>query len=73
MSNLSNGLLPRASTPLSTGFEREQLLDRLQSLRSVLSAFAHEATSARRHAARLRVENRTLLEEVRRLQRERSC
>lgn len=73
MSNLSNGLLPTASTPLSTGFEREQLLDRLQSLRGVLSAFAHEATSARRHAARLRVENRRLLEEVRRLQRERSC
>ena len=54
----------------SGGAEREQLLDRLQHLRGILSAFAQEAASARRHAARLRVENRRLLEEVRRLQRE---
>lgn len=54
----------------STSVERAQLLDRLQYLRGVLSAFAQEAASARRHAARLRIENRRLLEEVRRLQRE---
>jgi hypothetical protein len=54
----------------SEGADREQLLDRLQHLRGVLSAFAHEAASASRRAARLRVENRRLLEEVRRLQRE---
>ncbi len=54
----------------SASVEREQLLDRLQYLRGVLSAFAQEAASARRHAARLRIENRRLLEEVRRLQRE---
>ncbi|HEV7941822.1 MAG TPA: hypothetical protein VGP17_03355 [Solirubrobacteraceae bacterium] len=50
--------------------DRDQLLDRLQYLRGILSAFAQETASARRHAARLRVENRRLLEEVRRLQRE---
>jgi hypothetical protein len=50
--------------------DRDQLLDRLQHLRGILSAFAQEAASAQRHAARLRVENRRLLEEVRRLQRE---
>lgn len=72
MGNLSNGLLPTASSSLSAGFEREQLLDRLQSLRGVLSVFAHEAAGARRRAARLRVGNRRLLEEVRRLQRKRS-
>jgi hypothetical protein len=56
--------------PPGEGADREQLLDRLQHLRGILSAFAQEAASARRHAARLRVENRRLLEEVRRLQRE---
>jgi hypothetical protein len=58
---------PEASSAI---VEREQLLDRLQYLRGVLSAFAQEAASARRHAARLRIENRRLLEEIRRLQRE---
>jgi hypothetical protein len=51
----------------SEGADRELLLDRLQHMRAMLSAFAHEAASARRHAARLRLENRRLLEEVHRL------
>lgn len=48
--------------------DREQLLDRLHSLRSVLPVFAEELASARRQAARLRVENGRLLEQVCELQ-----
>ena len=51
------------------GAERDQLLDHLQHLRTMLPAFAQEAASARRQAAQLRVENRRLLKEVHRLQR----
>lgn len=65
------GASPSTLEAPSESADREQLLDRLQHLRGVLSAFAQEAASARRHAARLRVENRRLLEEVRRLRRER--
>jgi hypothetical protein len=64
------GLASWTSEGPPAGVEREQLLDRLQHLRGILSAFAQEAASARRHAARLRLENRRLVEEVRRLQRE---
>jgi hypothetical protein len=53
------------------GVEREQLLDRLAQLRAILPVFAEELASARRQAAVLRVENRGLLAEVRRLQRQR--
>ncbi len=54
--------------------DRDRLLDRLQHLRGILPMFAQELASSRRQAAALRVENRGLLEEVRRLraQRERS-
>jgi len=54
--------------------DREHLLERLQHLRGILPMFAQELASSRRQAAALRVENRGLLEEVRRLraQRERS-
>lgn len=48
--------------------DREQLLDRLHNLRAVLPVFAQELASARRQAARLRVENGKLLEQVRELQ-----
>jgi len=48
--------------------ERDHLLDRLQILRAIVPAFAQELATARRQAARLRVENRRLLEEVRELQ-----
>jgi hypothetical protein len=45
--------------------EREQMLDRLQSLRRVLPVLAQEMASARRQAARLRSDNRKLAEQVR--------
>jgi hypothetical protein len=54
------------------GAERDQLLDRLQQLRSILPAFAQELASARRQAAALLVENRGLLEEVRWLRAQRA-
>jgi hypothetical protein len=43
----------------------------LQHLRTILPVFAQELATARRHAAQLRRDNRRLLEEVHRLQRER--
>ena len=49
----------------SEAIEREQLLDRLQNLRRVLPALAQEMASARRQAARLRSDNRKLIEQVR--------
>jgi hypothetical protein len=48
--------------------EREHLLERLQNLRKILPVFATELASARRQAAQLRVENKRLVEHVRRLQ-----
>ncbi|MGN6372986.1 MAG: hypothetical protein ACTHM1_08330 [Solirubrobacteraceae bacterium] len=47
--------------------EREQILDRLSSLRRVLPALAQEMAAARRQAARLRSDNRRLSEQVRQL------
>jgi hypothetical protein len=52
--------------------DREHLLDRLQSLRTIVPVFAQELASARRQAARLRAENGRLLEQVRRLQKKRT-
>jgi hypothetical protein len=49
--------------------DRDQMLDRLQHLRTILPVFAQELATSRRHAAQLRRENRRLLEEVHRLQR----
>jgi hypothetical protein len=49
--------------------EREQLLDSLAHMRSVVPVFARELVSARRRAAWLRAENDWLIEQVRRLQR----
>jgi hypothetical protein len=49
--------------------DREYLLDRLQSLRTIVPVFAKELASARRQVARLRQENRRLVEQVRQLQR----
>lgn len=63
------GALPRSHSP---GVERDQLLARLQQLRGILPVFAEELASARRQAAALRVENRGLLEEVRRLRAQRA-
>lgn len=53
--------------------ERDHLLDRLQSLRAILPVFAQELASARRQTARLRLENASLTEQVRELQRQRGA
>ena len=53
--------------PTAGPVDREHLLDRLHRLRGILPVFAQELATARRQAAALRVENRGLLEEVRRL------
>lgn len=53
--------------PASEAMEREQLLDRLQSLRRTLPVLAQEMAAARRQAARLRADNRKLSEQVRKL------
>jgi chromosome segregation ATPase len=50
--------------------EREQLTDRLHSLRRVLPALAQEMASARRQATHLRLDNRRLTEQVRELRAE---
>jgi hypothetical protein len=47
--------------------EREQLLDRLRSLRRVLPVLAQEMAAARRQAAHLRLDNRRLTDQVREL------
>lgn len=52
--------------------DRDALLDRLHQLRTVLPVFAQELADVRRAAAKLRVDNRRLLDEVHRLQKERS-
>lgn len=54
----------------SERWEREQLIDRLRSLRRVLPILAQEMASARRQAARLAVDNRRLNEQVRELRAE---
>ncbi len=51
--------------------DRDALLDRLHQLRAVLPVFAQELADVRRAAAKLRVDNRRLLAEVHRLQKER--
>jgi hypothetical protein len=51
----------------SEAWERDQMLDRLRSLRRVLPALAQEMAAARRQAARLRTDNRRLSEQVRQL------
>ncbi len=56
---------PSLGPSASEAAEREQLLDRLQNLRRVLPVLAQEMASARRQAARLRSDNRKLVEQVR--------
>jgi hypothetical protein len=51
--------------------DRDHLLERLHHLRTILPVFAEELASSRRQAAALRVENRGLIDEVRRLRRKR--
>jgi hypothetical protein len=66
--------LARSSSTIPTAaaeaLDRDQLLDRLQHLRTILPVFAQELATARRHTAQLRKDNRRLLEEIHRLQRE---
>jgi hypothetical protein len=50
--------------------DRDQLLDRLKSLRTIVPVFAQELASTRRQTAQLRLENGRLLEQVRQLQRQ---
>jgi hypothetical protein len=52
------------------GWERDQMVDRLRSLRRVLPVLAQEMAAARRQAAHLRVDNRRLTEQVRELRSE---
>jgi hypothetical protein len=47
--------------------DRDHLLERLHHLRTILPVFAQELANSRRQAAALRVENRGLVDEVRRL------
>lgn len=47
--------------------ERDQMLERLGSLRRILPVLAQEMAAARRQAARLRSDNRRLSEQVRQL------
>jgi hypothetical protein len=54
----------------SEAWERDQLIDRLRSLRRVLPMLAQEMASARRQAARLTIDNRRLTEQVRELRAE---
>lgn len=56
--------------PGSEAWERDQLIDRLRSLRRVLPVLAQEMASARRQAARLKIDNRHLTEQVRELRAE---
>jgi len=60
----------RSHTSQAEAIERDQLLDRLRHLRKILPVFAEEMASARREAARLRVKNSRLLEQVGRLELE---
>jgi hypothetical protein len=53
------------------GGDRDHLLERLHHLRTILPVFAQELASSRRQAAVLRVENRGLVDEVRRLRAQR--
>lgn len=50
--------------------EREQLIDKLQSLRRALPVLAQEMASARRQAAHLKLDNRRLSEQIRELRAE---
>ncbi|HEU0250035.1 MAG TPA: hypothetical protein VFR48_04855 [Solirubrobacteraceae bacterium] len=60
---------PPHATATEAG-ERDQLLDRLRSLRRVLPVLAQEMAAARRQAAHLRIDNRRLTEQVRELRAE---
>lgn len=50
--------------------DRDQMLDRLRSLRRLLPVLAQEMAAARRQAAKLRNDNRRLADQVRQLRQE---
>lgn len=54
----------------SEAWERDQLIDRLRSLRRVLPVLAQEMAAARRQTVRLRIDNRHLTDQVRELRAE---
>jgi hypothetical protein len=54
--------------PRAEAVDREQLLDRLHQLRTIIPVFAQELAGVRRVADQLRTDNQRLLQEVRRLQ-----
>jgi hypothetical protein len=58
---------PTARDAATQAREREQLLDRLRSLRRVLPVLSQEMAAARRQAAHLRLDNRRLSDQVREL------
>ena len=58
---------PCSREPRSDVWERDQLTDRLHSLRRVLPVLAQEMAAARRQAAHLKLDNRRLTEQVREL------
>lgn len=60
---------PTKRSSTTEALDREALLDRLHQLRTMLPVFAQELADVRRAAAKLRVDNRRLLDEVHRLQR----
>ncbi len=51
---------PEPSNPVRADTDAGELVDRLQKLRKLLPAFAQETASARREAARLRLQNTKL-------------
>jgi hypothetical protein len=57
---------PERGVSLDT-LERDQMLERMRSLRRILPVLAQEMACARRQAARLRTDNRQLTEQVRQL------
>ncbi|HYM44628.1 MAG TPA: hypothetical protein VES65_00495 [Solirubrobacteraceae bacterium] len=61
---------PLLTAPDRGSLDREHLIDRLHQLRKLVPAFAEELAGARRQTAKLRLENRRLLDRVRRLQRQ---
>jgi phage shock protein A len=56
-----------AYRPAPDASDRDQMLERMRSLRRALPVLAQEMAAARRQAARLRADNRKLTEQVRQL------
>jgi hypothetical protein len=59
-------------TAIGQDTDRGHLIGRLQRLRAIVPVFAEELANSRRQSARLGLENRNLVEQVRELQRRRT-